>query len=132
MNTKYLNKLLEINNQHKVDLEESEKVVFIATLTVFGTEKGRSLGMDTKFTLTNKRIFFNNESNFWTINIENDVASCIKKETGRFIFKYTIFELLLNKEIIYHYGTEKLNGFVIYFKKDGIPRFEKIINYAFN
>lgn len=43
MNIEYLNSLPEIENKYNVQLEENEKVVFVAELSRFGTEKDRVL-----------------------------------------------------------------------------------------
>lgn len=85
MNIEYLNSLPEIANKHNAKLEENEKVVFIANLSTFGTEKDRVLGtFDSKFTLTNKRIIADNNVGVWTINIAEDVVD-LKKIESKFL-----------------------------------------------
>lgn len=56
MNFNYLNSLPEEKNRFKVELGNGEKVVFTAKNVIFGTEKQRCLGFETKITITNKRL----------------------------------------------------------------------------
>jgi len=135
MNINYLNSLSEIENKYNVDLQDNEKVVFNAELTIFGTEKGSSLchaGVIPKFTLTNKRMIADSGSGIWTSDILHDVVSCNKVEYGKWLFKSVYFLVTLNKEIIFDDGKQKLNGFQLYFNKEDTTKFEEIINNLFN
>jgi len=131
MNIEYLNSMPEVSNKYKVDLENDEKVVFTAKLSTFGTEKDRMLGLDSDFTLTNKRIIIDNHAGIWTINIADDIASCSKVSGGWFIFKHVYFSVVLNTEMVFDYGKQKLNGFHFYFNEDETIKFEKIMNNLF-
>lgn len=132
MNIEYLNSLPEIENKYNVQLEENEKVVFVAELSTFGTEKDRVLGgYDSKFTLTNRRIIADNNVGFWTINIADDIVECRKNENKFLIFKTVYFSIELNTQITYGNG-EKLTGFHFYFKKEYTNKFEEIMSNVFN
>ena len=131
MNAEYLNTLPEVANRWGVELEDGEKVVFAAKLNVFGTEKDRMLGTDkSNFTLTNRRIIANNTIATWTVGISEDVASWGSATTGKFIFKSTIFRVLLNDEMEYDYGKAKLNGFNFYLKGSDLSKLLEITNKA--
>lgn len=129
MNMEYLDTLPEIENKFNVELEEGEKVVFIAKLNVFGTEKDRMLGGgNSKFTLTNRRIIADNGAGIWTVDIKEDITDWTKVQSGKFIFKMTYFSVNMNKEIVFNDGKEKMSGFHFYFKKQDIEKFEKIMS----
>jgi len=136
MNLAYLDSLPEVANKFKVDLEDGEKVIFNAKLSTFGTEKDRMLGSEgAKFTLTNKHIIVNNGSGIWTTDIAEDIVKGSgKRVKGRtlLIFPYDYYSILLNKEVIYNDGREKLTGFHFYFKGADKEKFEKIANNVFN
>lgn len=131
MNIEYLNKLNEIENIYDAEITEDEKVVFTSKLKTFGTEKQRNLGIDAKLTMTNKNIIIDNDVGFFKINILDDIVDC-KKEENKFLFiKNTYFRINLNKVVVFNYGKEKLNGYVLYFDKMATCQFEKIINNLF-
>ena len=109
-------------------MEEGEKVVFTAKLSVFGTEKGMMLGSDSKFTLTNKSIIADNGAGVWTAGLSDDVISMAKVESGKFIFKSVYFAVDLNTEIVFAGGQAKLSGFQFYFSKGDAAKFEEIMN----
>lgn len=69
MNLNYLNSLPEEKNKFKAVLENGEKVIFTSKNVIFGTEKKRCLGWETKVTMTNKRIIADNGKGIWTIDI---------------------------------------------------------------
>lgn len=95
MNIEYLNSLPKIENKYNVQLEENEKVVFVAELSTFGTEKDRVLGgYGSKFTLTNKRIIADNNVGTWDINIADDIVEFEKKKINFLCLKQ--FTFLLN------------------------------------
>lgn len=128
MNTEQLNLLPEIENKYNVQLEENEKVVFVAELSTFGTEKDRVLGgYDSKFTLTNKRIIAESNVGIWTIDIADDIVECRRKENKFLFFKTVYFSVELNTQITFGNG-EKLTGFHFYFKKEYTSKFEEIMN----
>ena len=128
MNIEYLNLLPEVENKYNVELQDGEKVVFVANLSTFGTEKDGVLGLSSDFTLTNKRIIVDNHVGVWTINIAEDIASCTKVQGGWFIFKYVYFSVNLNKEVVFDHGRQKLSGFHFYFEKEETIQFEEIMN----
>ena len=129
MNTAYLDTLPEVTNKFNVDLEADEKVVFTAKLSTFGTEADRMLGMDSDFTLTNRRIIADNHVGIWTVDIAEEIVSCTKVETGKFLFKATYFSVTLNTEVVFDYGKQRLTGFHFYFNKADTPVFEEIMNH---
>ena len=61
MNIEYLDTLPEVKNTYQFVLEGDEKAIFVAKLKLFGTDKDQLLGSDCKFTLTNKRIYVDND-----------------------------------------------------------------------
>ena len=131
MNLEYLNTLPDIGNKFNVDLQEDEKVVFAAKLTMFGTETDKLLGTEFPFTMTNKRIIVEKKPTTWTIDIADDIAKFVKVESGVFIFKSVYFSVALNDEIAFDDGKQKLNGFNFYFKKADTAKLETIINNLF-
>lgn len=129
----YLNSLPEVANKYKVDLESGEKVVFAAKMPGFSTETYRTLGYDAKFTMTNKRMIFDNGAGVWTVNVPDDVVSLkyIEKEGKEVSFlqrKAAHFSIMLNKEIVFDHGREKLQGITFFFKKKDMPVFGEIAN----
>ena len=132
MNMEYLSTLPEVINEYNVKLQDGEKVIFTAKLSTFGTEKDRILGLESKFTLTNKRIFANNGVGLWTIDIAEEIASCEKISSGWLIFKSTYFSVTLNSEMVFDDGKQILTGFHFYFNPKDIEKFEEITNNLFN
>lgn len=128
MDIGYLNLLPEVENKYNVNLQDSEKVVFVVNLPVFGTEKGSMLGTDCDFTLTNKRIIINNHAGIWTINVADDIANCAKVQSGRFIFKSVYYSVTLNEEVVFDHGRQKLSGYRFYFDKEEIAQFDEIMD----
>lgn len=139
MDNRYLNTLSEVYCEFKAELEEKygikfeddEKIIFSAKPDTFGDERGQMLGLnDSKFVLTNKRMFAENGRGIWTIDIVQDIISCNKVESKFIIFKSVYVLVKLNKEIYYgEDGKQKLNGFQFYFNKIDMEKFDKILNY---
>lgn len=135
MDTRYLDTLPEIYNVYGAELEYGEKVVFTAKLTSFTNERGtkhgwlNSLGVDSMFTMTNRKIVANNGVGIWTADIAEDIISCKKVDKKHLFYKDIYFEVLLNCEIIYQYDTKKMTGFHFYFNDEDTLRFENIIRY---
>lgn len=132
MNIGYLDTLPEVENKYGFNLLNGEKAVFNAKLSTFGNEKDSSLGIDCKFTLTNKRILINNGAGIWSNDIAEEIADCKKVNSKFLFFKWEYFSVTLNKEETYNYGKEKLSGFHYYFKKPDTDRFEEIMNHVFD
>lgn len=130
MNLEYLNKLPEIKNKYRVDLEPGEKVVFTAKLWGFCTETGSMLGWDTsQFTMTNRRIFADNGQGVWITDILEDVVDMRKVETRKFLSKQEYILVTMNKEVEYGIGIQKLNGYQFHFRKKDMAAFEEIMKY---
>lgn len=134
MNTGYLDALPEVENRFKVELEEGEKVVFTAELSVFGTEKDQMLsGMETPyFTLTNKRMIADNRVGVWTTDLEEIVSFEKVEQRTLFFFKSTFFSVMLKDFVVYDDGKQTLTGFHFYFKKEDMPKIEEIVNKVFH
>lgn len=129
MNIMYLNTLPEVGNKFDIELQDTEKVIFTAKPTCFGTETGRCLGgSNSKITLTNKRLIADNNVGVWIVDIIDDIVDYTKVESGAFIFKSAYILVNLNKEIIFNNETEKMNGFRFYFNKKDIIKFETIMS----
>lgn len=133
MNLDYLNSLPEEKNKFKVPLEDGEKVVFTAKNVIFGTEKQRALGWETKITMTNKRIIADNGKGIWTIDIADDIVSCKKVEEGKGLNKCRYIAIDMNKQVTC--GDERetitLTGYVFTFKKKDEARFLEIADKVF-
>ena len=131
MNIGYLDALPEVANVHSVNLFDGEKVVFTADKVLFGTEKDRMLGMDSRFTLTNKRIIADNGVGIWTVDIQSDIVNYGKVQTK--LLKQVYFTIDLNAEMVFDSGKQSLTGFHFYFKKktDDGAKFEAIMNNVF-
>lgn len=132
MNMQYLNSLPEVANKYKVDVAPDEKVVFTAKMPNFGTEAYLTLGQDVKFTMTNKRMIFNNGPGVWTIDIADDIKSIEKKEKdGKDVSflqrKSAHFIVLINSEIVFDNSQRTLTGFVLGFKKKDDEAFGNIV-----
>lgn len=132
MNTWYLDSLPEVENKYNVQLEAKEKVVLAVKLEMLGTEKGRMIGSDCNFTITNQRMVIDNHAGVWTINIAEDMAGCNKVKGGFLMFKYSYFAVRLNHTIVFDYEKQKLNGFQFYFGKEEEAQFEQIIKNLFD
>lgn len=130
MNTGYLDALPEIKNKFKVELEEGEKVVFIAKPYGFTSDTGDLLGYDkSKITVTNRRIIADNGNGVWITDIADDVVSMAYGEDGKGWNKTTFIEVKINKEITYGIGIQKLNGYRFHFKKKDMAAFQEIISH---
>lgn len=129
MNTTYLETLPEATNKYKVELEAGEKVVFTAKLRAFGTEQDRTLGGESKFTLTNKRIIADNGKGCWIVRVAEDVASVKKVDNGKkFIFRTVYYAVDLHQEMPSGIPGIHMTGFHFYFDKKGMAGFDAIIN----
>ena len=138
MNMRYLDSLPEVKNDFGLELEENEKLVFVSKLSMLGTEKSKLLsaaGWDCFLYLTNKKLIVYNGAGLWTCDIAEDLVSCEKIERRTLFFKPAFHSLaMLNKEIVYNDGKEKLSGFEFYFEKgtDDMARFEEIMRRLFS
>lgn len=134
MNKEYLNSLPELKNKFKADLEDGEKVVFLAKNVIFGTETMRALGYETKVTLTNKRLIADNGRGVWTIDVPEDVVSCRIVDEGKGLNHVHCVALDLNQQIVC--GDPKdpivLTGFVFTYKKKLEAQFMEIMNNVLN
>ena len=126
MNIEYLNSLPEIGNDYNVDLQDDEKVVFNVELEMLGTQNDQLLGIGPKITLTNQRIIANNRAGIWTVDISEDIISCERIESGKWIFKSCYLLISLNKEIMFDSGKQKLTGFRFYFKKSDTAKLQEL------
>ena len=133
MNTAYLDSMPEVENRFRVELEQGEKVVFTAELSVFGTEKDQMLGgMETPyFTLTNKRMFADNRVGIWTTDLDEIVSFEKVEKRTLFFFKSVYFEVMLREPVLYDDGKQSLKGFHFYFKDKDMPVIEEIVNNVF-
>ena len=133
MNIGYLDSLPEVENRFGVELDEGEKVVFTAELSVFGTEKDSMLsGMETPyFTMTNKRILADNRVGIWTMDHEEIVSFEKVEKKTLFFFKSVFFTVMLKEPIVYDDGKQSLMGFHFYFKDKDMPKIEEIVAKAF-
>lgn len=133
MNTAYLDAMPEVENRFQVELEQDEKVVFTAELSVFGTEKDQMLsGMETPyFTLTNKRMFADNRVGIWTAKLDEIVSFEKVEKRMLFFFKSVFFTVMLKEPVIYDDGRQSLQGFHFYFKEKDMPKIEEIVNNVF-
>ncbi len=132
MDLGYLNTLPEIENKYNVTLQDGEKVVFVAKIPTFGTEKDSSLGTNCDFTLTNRRIIIDNHAGIWTIDIEKEIADCTKVKGGFLFFKYVYFSVPLKADMVFDNGKQKLSGFHFYFEENETAQFEEIMNKLFH
>lgn len=128
MDIGYLNLLPEVENKYNIALQDGEKVVFAANLSIFGTEKDSMLGSNCDFTLTNQRIIIDNHAGVWTIDIAKDISGCAKVQGGWFIFKHVYFSITLNEEVVFDHGKQKLSGYRLYFGDEETRQFEEIVN----
>lgn len=133
MNFNYLNSLPEEKNRFKVELENGEKVVFTAKNVIFGTEKQRCLGFETKITITNKRIIADNGKGIWTIDIANDITKCEKVESGKGLNKTRHIAIDLKQPVACgdRYDPIIANGYVFKFNKKDETRFLDITRNVF-
>ncbi len=133
MNSDYLNSLPEEKNRFKVQLLDGERVVFTAKNVIFGTEKQRLLGFDTKVTMTNKRIIADNGKGVWTTDIAEDIVSCRVFDEGKGLNKSHGVAIDLNKSVVCgdKHETITLTGYVFCFKKKDEARFMEIADKVF-
>ena len=133
MNVEYLNTLPEEKNKFKVQLEDGEKVVFIAKGVIFGNETGRALGYDTKVTLTNKRLIADNGKGVWTNDLASDFAGFSVVDRGKGLMKEHFVQLDLNKPLVCGDANDRItvNAYAFVFKKKDEPRFLEIVRNVF-
>lgn len=129
MNLEYLNSLPEEKNKFKAELNDGEKVVFIAKNVTFGTDTGRAIGWDVKVTLTNKRIIADNGKGVWTIDIANDFKGCSVVDRGKGLMKEHFAEVALKAPFVFMNGNEQITtgAYMFVFKKKDEPRFMEIM-----
>ena len=134
MNIEYLDTLPEVENKYQFALRDDEKAVFVARLDQFGTDKDWRLGSECVFTLTNKRIYVNSDSNIWMNDIAEDIISCDMVVSKFFFRKIYYFSVTLNKEKGFSDGKKqyKLKGFHYYFGGSDTTKFEEIMNHVFH
>lgn len=133
MNLNYLNSLPEEKNKFKAVLENGEKVIFTSKNVIFGTEKKRCLGWETKVTMTNKRIIADNGKGIWTIDIANDITRYEKVESGRGLNKVRGIAIDLKSPVVCgdRYDLIIANGYVFKFNKKDEARFLDIMRNVF-
>lgn len=133
MNLNYLNSLPEEKNKFKAVLENGEKVIFTSKNVIFGTEKQRCLGWETKITMTNKRIIADNGKGIWTIDIANDITRYEKVESGRGLNKVRGIAIDLKSPVVCgdRYDLIIANGYVFKFNKKDEARFLDIMRNVF-
>lgn len=133
MNLGYLDSLPEEKNKFKVQLGDGEKVVFIAKGVIFGTETGRALGYDSKFTMTNKRVIIDNGKGVWTNDIAGDFTGFSVVDRGKGLMKEHFVQLDLKAPLICGDSREQITvyGYCLVFKKKDEPRFLEIANKLF-
>lgn len=119
----------EIENRDHVELEEGEKVIFAANLSLLGTETDSNIGSDCAFTLTNQRMIIDNHAGIWRIKIADNISACKKVKGGFLIFKYAYLEVSLNETIVFDDGKQKLSGFHLYLNEDDMARLEEIMSH---
>ena len=73
-----LDTLPAVRNRFKLPLGKGEKVIFTAKNVDFTTETGRWLGVNSKLTLTNRRLVVDNGIGVWTVDIPDEVKACRK------------------------------------------------------
>lgn len=129
MDIGYLNLLPELENKYHVELQEDEKVVFAANLSLFGTEKDINIGSDCDFTLTNQRMIIDNHAGVWNITVADNISGCKKVKGGFLMFKYAYLAVSLNEAIVFDHGKQKMNGLHLYFNEKDMARFEEIMNH---
>jgi hypothetical protein len=134
MNLNYLESLPEVKNKYGVNLDQGEKVIFTAKTHGFTNDSYTiCLGVDVKFTMTNKNLIFNNGAGIWTANIPDDVVSFTKvagdgKDVSFLKRKPDHFLVMLNEEVVFNNGRGKLQGFIFNLRKKDEPRLEEIVN----
>ncbi len=133
MNLNYLNSLPEEKNKFKAVLDNGEKVIFTSKNVIFGTEKQRCLGWETKITMTNKRIIADNGKGIWTIDIANDITRYEKVESGRGLNKVRGIAIDLKSPVVCgdRYDLIIANGYVFKFNKKDEARFLDIMRNVF-
>lgn len=133
MNLNYLNSLPEEKNKFKAVLDNGEKVIFTSKNVIFGTEKQRCLGWETKITMTNKRIIADNGKGIWTIDIANDITRYEKVESGRGLNKVRGIAIDLKSPVVCgdRYDLIIANGYVFKFNKKDESRFLDIMRNVF-
>lgn len=133
MNLNYLNSLPEEKNKFKAVLANGEKVIFTSKNVIFGTEKQRCLGWETKITMTNKRIIADNGKGIWTIDIANDITRYEKVESGRGLNKVRGIAIDLKSPVVCgdRYDLIIANGYVFKFNKKDEARFLDIMRNVF-
>lgn len=133
MNIDYLNSLPEDKNKFKVQLGESEKVVFIAKGVIFGTEAGRALGYDCRLTLTNRRLVIDNGKGVWTADMASDFTDYQVVDRGKGLMKEHFIQLDLKNPVVCGDARERITvyGYELRLKKKDEPRFLEIMRGVF-
>lgn len=131
VNESYAATLPAAENKYGVELLDGEKVLFAGKLSTWGDERDQSLGMNSVFTLTDRRIIADNGAGVWTIDLKEDASSVDIVRSGKWIFKTTCFAVNLKNSLTYNDGKSVLNGFHFYFDKQDEKTVEVLIANLF-
>lgn len=120
----YLDTLPEVRNRFRLPLMGSEKVIFTAKNVDFTTETGRGLGVNSKLTLTNRRLVVDNGVGVWTVEIPDGVKGCRKNNEGAYSVALDLYDKIVC-------GDDEhpivMTGFVFMFSKEDEARFMEIM-----
>lgn len=131
MNATYLDSLPELHVNIDLGLAEGEKVVFEAPLSCFGTETDQLLGgAGSRLYLTNRSVIAKNPVGLWTVDLDDDVASCELERRGVTFFSSAVVCVGLNGALSYGAEQETLSGFRFYLKKKDAARLMELMDAA--
>ena len=122
INTEYIMHLPVIDNIHKFNIENDEKVIFNTKVKKFTKDDDVAVGYNVKFTITSKRIYINNGAGIWNIDLYNDIANYTRKDNCIDITLTEICSFGISS------APSVTTGFKFYFDNGDINKLEELLN----
>ncbi len=114
--------LPKLNNIYNFIIAEDEKIIFNSIIKIFKTDSNKSIGLNAKLSMTNKKIYIHNGVGLWKIDLYNDISD-YKKDN-------LCIEIALSEICIFGQpGIEDIcTGFKLYFNNEDLNKFENLLN----
>ena len=120
INNEYFSYLPKLDNIYDFNIKEDEKIIYNTIIKNLTTDKNISIGLNCRFTMTDKKIYINNGMGLFTIDIENDIADFNRENM--------CIEIMLSEILIFGPTGERIaTGFKFYFNNESINKFEEIM-----
>ena len=113
--------LPKLENIYNFNIQKNEKVIFNSRIKKIKTENNISIGLNVKFTMTDKKIYIYNGVGLWTIDLYEDISDYKRHDM--------CIDIALSELCIFGSSGERMcTGFKLYFNNDDINKLEEILN----